>query len=571
MKRNSPIWPWVLLGVVLVGGGAYALATTMKRQQADDAGAWFETLKGPLVISVTESGTIKNREQVVIKNEVEGRVAILSLVKEGVHVEPGQLLVELDSSRLQEQKYSQAITVINAEASWVRARENLEVTRSQGEDDVAKAEQDVRFAKLDLEKYVQGEYPQQLQQADAEIAIAREEVERAKEKLDWSKRLFEQRYLSRTDLQADELALQKSKLDLELAEGRKTLLETYTHQRDLASLKTNIALAESALERTKRKAAADMVQAEAELRAKEQEHTRQKLQLAKLEDQIKKCRITAPAAGMVVYATTGRSSRWGGNDEPLQEGREVREREELIYLPTADSMMAEVKIHESNLEKVRTGMAVRVTVDAMPGKSWAGRIAKIGVLPDAQDRWMNPDLKLYNSEVVLEGTGGDLRTGMSCRAEIFVEQYADALSVPVQCVVRVGGTPRVYVKASGGPEPRDVKIGLDNNHFVHVVEGLSKGEPVLLNPPLEAVGPAPAEAPPDVSAVPAAEPAKETPVEKPAESAGAGEIDWSKLSPEERRKKWEELSPEDKRKMMEQFRQRGGGRGGERGGDQGER
>ena len=571
MKRNSPIWPWVLLGVVLVGGGAYALATTMKRQQADDAGVWFETLKGPLVISVTESGTIKNREQVVIKNEVEGRVAILSLVKEGVHVEPGQLLVELDSSRLQEQKDSQAITVINAEASWVRARENLEVTRSQGEDDVAKAEQDVRFAKLDLEKYVQGEYPQQLQQADAEIAIAREEVERAKEKLDWSKRLFEQRYLSRTDPHADVLVLQKSQLDLSLAGGRKTPPETYTHQRDLASLKTNIALAESALERTKRKAAADMVQAEAELRAKEQEHTRQKLQLAKLEDQIKKCRITAPAAGMVVYATTGRSSRWGGNDEPLQEGREVREREELIYLPTADSMMAEVKIHESNLEKVRTGMAVRVTVDAMPGKSWAGRIAKIGVLPDAQDRWMNPDLKLYNSEVVLEGNGGDLRTGMSCRAEIFVEQYADALSVPVQCVVRVGGTPRVYVKASGGPEPRDVKIGLDNNHFVHVVEGLSKGEPVLLNPPLEAVGPAPAEAPPDVSAVPAAEPAKETPVEKPAESAGAGEIDWSKLSPEERRKKWEELSPEDKRKMMEQFRQRGGGRGGERGGDQGER
>ena len=42
---------------------------------------------------------------------------------------------------------------------------------------------------------------------------------------------------------------------------------------------------------------------------------------------------------------------------------------------------------------------------------------------------MNPDLKVYNSDVYLEGEDDtDLRTGMSCKVEIIVEQHDDALS-----------------------------------------------------------------------------------------------------------------------------------------------
>jgi len=465
MKVNRKRLGLVAAGaVVVVGAAAWALAGLLGGGEESGAAARTAVKRGPLLISISESGTIKNREQVVIKSEVEGRTAILSLVAEGVYVQPGDLLVELDASQLMDQKAAQQITVINAEAAFVRARENLAVTKSQADSDTAKADQDVRFARLDLEKYEEGEYPQLVQQSEAEIAIAREEVERAKEKLEWSKRLHQQRYVSRMELQADELALQKAELDLKLAEGRKKLLEGYTHRRDLESLRTGIDLAESALERTRRKGAADVVQAEAELKAKEQELARQKSKLEKLEDQIRKCRITAPRGGMVVYATTGRGG-WRSDEQPLAEGQEVRERQEIIYLPTATSMMAEIKIHESSLEKVKVQMPARVTVDAVPGRSWPGRVERIAVLPDATSVWLNPDLKVYESEIVLEGDGSDLRTGMSCRAEIFVERHEDALYVPVQSVTRVGGRPTVYVEGPDGPVARAIKIGLDNNRF----------------------------------------------------------------------------------------------------------
>jgi len=468
--------------VVVLVAGVSIYASTMNSSGDVEARPIFKVRRGPLVISVTESGTLQNREEVEIKSEVEGRAAILTLIAEGTHVQPGDLLVELDSSKLKEQLASQELKVINADSSFVRARENHAVVKSQGESDIAQAALDLRFAKLDLEKYEEGEYPQQLQQAEVEITLATEDVQRATEKLDWSKRLHAKRYLSRLELQGDEAALKKAELDLDLAQGRKRLLENYSHRRDLESKKSDIVQAEAKLERTKRKASADLVQADSELRSRRQELARQKSEQARIEDQITKCRIHAPVAGMVVYATTG--GGWRSREEPMEEGTEVRKRQHLISLPTAASMMAEVNVHESNLKKVRVGLPVHLTVDAAPGKVFKGTAARLAVLPDSQNAWLNPDLKVYDLDVHIDGDGSDLRPGMSCRAEIFVEQYDSALYLPVQCVVRVAGKPTVYVQTATGLEARPVKIGLDNNRMVHVLDGVSEGDSVVLDPPL---------------------------------------------------------------------------------------
>jgi HlyD family secretion protein len=176
-------------------------------------------------------------------------------------------------------------------------------------------------------------------------------------------------------------------------------------------------------------------------------------------------------------------------------------------------MMAEVSVHESNLKKVRVGLPVHLTVDAAPGKVFKGTAARIAVLPDSQSAWLNPDLKVYDTDVHIDGDGSDLRPGMSCRAEIFVERYESALYVPVQCVVRIAGEPTVYVRSAEELEARPIRIGLDNNRMVHVLEGLEEGESVLLNPPLGAGGVAPERAIPDIE-IPDA-PAKEQPDRKP--------------------------------------------------------
>ncbi|GAG03173.1 unnamed protein product, partial [marine sediment metagenome] len=262
------------------------------------------------------------------------------------------------------------------------------------------------------------------------------------------------------------------------------LLKNFTNKRQIAELKSDVSQSEMALERTNRKAKADVIQAEANLRATQSEYKRQQDKLGKLEEQIVKTKIYAPSDGQVIYATSAQGHRWRGNDEPLDEGRDVREREELIYLPTTSSVNAEVNIHESNMDKVSLKMPVMVTVDALPGKVFTGYVAKIAPLPDPTSVWLNPDLKVYNTDIFLDKNDEILRTGMSCKAEIIIEQYDDAIYVPVQAVLRVKGSPTVYVVKGKTYEPCKVRIGLDNNRMVHITSGLKEGEFVLLAPPL---------------------------------------------------------------------------------------
>ena len=243
-----------------------------------------------------------------------------------------------------------------------------------------------------------------------------------------------------------------------------------------------------ALERARRKASADVVKAEADLRAKQAELSRQRDKLAKTLDQISKAKIFAPSDGMVVYASSAEGG-WRGNEEPLEAGQEVRERQDLIYLPTPDDRIAEVKIHESSLDKVRMGLPARVTVDALPGRTFWGKVVKIAPLPDATMVWLNPDLKVYSTEILIPGINEALRTGMSCRAEIVVETYDEALAVPVQSVVRVGGVPSVFlIGPDGQPVAREVEVGMDNNSKVVIKGGLEAGDRVMLAPPLEQTG-----------------------------------------------------------------------------------
>jgi multidrug efflux pump subunit AcrA (membrane-fusion protein) len=147
----------------------------------------------------------------------------------------------------------------------------------------------------------------------------------------------------------------------------------------------------------------------------------------------------------------------------------------------------ETSIHESNLRQVRIGLPAKITVDAdvLTGKTFNGTVAHIAPLPDARTRHINPDLKLYTTDVHLDGNDASLRTGLSCNVEIIIEEYADATYVPVQAVLRVGGKPTVYVKGANGFEARQVEVGLDNNRMIKIINGLREGEVVLLTPPLK--------------------------------------------------------------------------------------
>src|ERR1019366_7671090 len=105
--------------------------------------------------------------------------------------------------------------------------------------------------------------------------------------------------------------------------------------------------------------------------------------------------LRAQKSGLVVYGGSG-DNYYGGNQDPIREGATVRERQAIITIPDMTRMSVNVKIHESYIKKIKKSQKARITVDAFPDTVLEGEVTKLGVLPDSQNRYMNPDLKVYN-------------------------------------------------------------------------------------------------------------------------------------------------------------------------------
>jgi HlyD family secretion protein len=449
----------------------------------------YTVKEGPLKISITETGAIQPKEKIIVKNEVEGKTSITYIVDEGVKVKRGDLMMELDSGTLSDKKVDQEIQVQNASASNIEASENYEVAKNQAQSDIESAQLTYDFAQQDLKKYVEGEYPNALKQAESDITLAEQELSQAKDKLDWDKKLFSEKYLSQTELDTDTLSYNQKELAVELKKAAKDLLVDYTDKRNLTQYQSNVTQAKAALERTIRKAKSNVAQAEASKAAKLAEYERQEAKLAKYKSQLEKTKIYAPEDGTIIYATSAEQSqnrRGGSRTEPLKLGVTVQERQELIHLPTTSGFIVSISIPESNLDKVKVGLLAQVTVDTIPNEVYTGAVTSVSSVVNAQSNFMNSDLKVYDTVVTLDNSANTnlLHSGMSCTAEIIVAQYDKAIYVPLQAVMSVGGKPTVYIVKGNKIKPRTVETGLDNSTIIRIVSGLKHGEIISLTPPL---------------------------------------------------------------------------------------
>jgi hypothetical protein len=173
-----------------------------------------------------------------------------------------------------------------------------------------------------------------------------------------------------------------------------------------------------------------------------------------------------------------------GGSGIIAEGESVSEGQTILSMPDTATMIAEISVHETEVDKVGVGQPASIVMDAFPDKILDGEVTEVGSLPDQQRGFMNPDLKVYKTEVTIDGTHDFLKSRMSCKVQILVEQLEDVLVVPIQVVSNRGGRKVVYVVDSGGYKERVVRTGLFNDTFVEIVEGLEEGEEVMLNPPL---------------------------------------------------------------------------------------
>jgi HlyD family secretion protein len=490
------------------------------RQRASGAGSsnsgtgLFAVKRGDLAISVTESGSIKAVKTVDIKSEVEGQASIVDIVPEGTLITPedvnnGKVLVELDSSRLKEQLPLTEIDLANAEAGYADANESYLIQVKQNESDVTAAELKMKFALMDLQKYLGetvaqkvvakadsdpnssinvaslledpnslgGEASQKLRELTGNIALAKSNLEKASYTLEWTEKLYEKQYVAETELRKDRLDKQRIQIEEEKAGIALELFELYEFAKQSEQLLSDYNEARRELERTQARARAQLAQARAKLASAKSTYELQQKRLKKQHDQIEACMIKAPAVGQVVYWSS--TQRW--TRVKIEQGAQVPEGYKIITIPDASEMKVEVKIHETWIDRIEPNQPAEITVEAFPDKTFTGKVLKKAPLADAED-FLNPDLKVYATDVGIDGTHDALKTGMTGKVTVIIDELQDVLYVPIQAVVTVEDKKICYVAGSPA-EKREVETGLFNDNFVEIKSGLAEGEKVLLNPP----------------------------------------------------------------------------------------
>jgi HlyD family secretion protein len=433
--------------------------------------------RGPLRISVTTSGHLKAADTVRLASGVEGRTTILWLASEGTQVKEGEVVCELDATALVERRIQQTITVGNAEAALVKASQQRAIQESQNLSDGNKAARALEFAAQDLAMFLEGERELELEKSQQSIDLAKEEAQRAQSRLTWSQELNQKGFLTATELEADAISEHRSAVTLQQASRERDLMLRFRLPRREAELRALLSEAELERQRVELQSQARLVDFDSDVRSSTAELELEREKLARLERQIERAKLRAPCDGYVVYAQRD------NDDPPIGAGVEVREREEILAIPSSSGMTAEIKLHESVLKQVEIGQPCQIVIDALPGVELGGRVHFVAMLPDQNSRWSNPNLRVYRCEIEVTSQHPGLRPGMSCAVEILIEELADALYVPVQAVFRDQARTLAFVPAGRGSEPRTVRVGRYNELWVQVLEGLAEGETVLLQAP----------------------------------------------------------------------------------------
>lgn len=314
-----------------------------------------------------------------------------------------------------------------------------------------------------------------------DIGLAHEEFKRAAEKLVWTARLEHKGYVSHSELETDDLGFKRCVVTLHQALSARDLYLRYQFPKDSEKLLTGYVEAGRELERIRAKSRAAISQCESKLSAAQATLKLNDDKLKKLRRQVDACTIRATHPGLVVYASTG--DQWRQMNQPIEIGASVHERQELLKIPDISCLAAEIRVHESVVSRVKPGLTACVHVDAFPTLRLAGKVTKVGVLANSSNRWLNPDLKQYDTQVVLDETPSHLKPGMSAKVEILIATLKAVLLVPVQAVAMREGKTVVYQVNAQGETPRDVTVGESNQELVEIRDGISQGDTILLRAP----------------------------------------------------------------------------------------
>lgn len=236
----------------------------------------------------------------------------------------------------------------------------------------------------------------------------------------------------------------------------------------LETIKAAAALARSNFERAQKLAPSGLVsqqdlqtttsalaQAEANERASES-------RISALATRLGEMRIEAPLDGVVASRRLDPGALVGpGGAGPI------------LTVVQTNVLRVFIAITERDVGRARVGQEARVELDAIPGKTFQGRVVRLAPAFD-------PSTRTLDAEVQLENPTGELRPGMYGRGAIVVETHPGAAVIPATAAVINSKGQFAFVLEGEVVRRRPIELGVDGGEWLEVVRGLKAGDEVVV-------------------------------------------------------------------------------------------
>jgi multidrug efflux pump subunit AcrA (membrane-fusion protein) len=380
--------------------------------------------RADFVTSVSATGTVASLREAKIASKLSGIVETV-FVTEGQRVQSGAPLLRLGVADLVASDAQARAAVQKARAELIRLQNGARPEeRRQAAAAVAQAEAEVRSAQANVT------------QAAATLDLAQANVQRkrtlyqtglvSKQDLDSAEAEFRQ---AQAGMTAASEKVRQAQAALESSRQAQRLVESGPRWEEIASAKAQLAQAEAAL-----------VSAQVQLR---------------------EATVTAPFAGTITQR----------NVEP---GEGVSSSSPAFILAQLDDVHVELTVPEGQRPGLRVGQTVEVTVDALPGLRFAGKLAEIRPAAATASRSFVVKVRVPNPQ-------GVLRPGMFARGTIIVSTRPHVLRVPARAVLTTAAKPLVFVVRDGKATHREVTLGERRAGLVEVLRGLTEGEQVVVS------------------------------------------------------------------------------------------
>lgn len=337
-----------------------------------------------------------------------------------------------------------------------------------------------RFGNLKFVKIIEdGKY---LKKGDTAVIFDPSEVQKA---------IFD----ANADLEIAKAELQKVEAEQEQkAEELEDDLKTANIQNEISEI--NLDLASNEAEIDKKKIRLDLEKAKISLKKSNEDILNQKkiqyeeinqakLKIKQLENNLAEATTTlenltvvCPADGIAII-----KKNWSTNNK-WQVGDQTWSGSGLIDLPNLQQLKVVADISEIDISKIRLNQPVEIKLDAYSDSVYTGKVLSIANLAKSKDE-KKQKVKVFPVEILVNGTSKILMPGMSASARIIVNNIPNVLYIPLDALFKKEGTDIVYVKKGTSYKIRNVKIGLTNNDYAEIKEGLKEGELVTLSDPLK--------------------------------------------------------------------------------------